>query len=266
MRVAFPARRSLTFVLPCPSSAPFTYDVPCTQCPLRVCEAFRTISEDELDFIAKLKAGELRTGPATTVLREGSPCEQLFTLLEGGPSATRRWRTADGRSPVSCCPAISFGIQSSMQAEMDHSVDTLTAAVLCTFPRERVWELYKGCPSLAFDLTWLAATQEMILNENLLSIGRRNAVECAAYYLLHLYLRAEDVGLVTEGKVRFPFTQEHLADALGLSLVHTNKTLKRLSARGLMQWEHGWCFIPDVGALAEIAKFDLNQPRKRPLL
>ena len=106
----------------------------------------------------------------------------------------------------------------------------------------------------------------MIFNENLLSIGRRNAVECAAYYLLHLYLRAEDVGLVTEGKVRFPFTQEHLADALGLSLVHTNKTLKRLSARGLMQWEHGWCFIPDVGALAEIAKFDLNQPRKRPLL
>jgi len=246
--------------------APFTYDVPCTQCPLRVCEAFRTISQDELDFIAKLKAGELRTGPATTVLREGSPCEQLFTLLEGW--AFRYKTLEDGRRQITSfvLPGDLVGIQSSMQAEMDHSVDTLTAAVLCTFPRERVWELYKGCPSLAFDLTWLAATQEMILNENLLSIGRRNAVECAAYYLLHLYLRAEDVGLVTESKVRFPFTQEHLADALGLSLVHTNKTLKRLSARGLMQWEHGWCFIPDVGALAEIAKFDLNQTRKRPLL
>ena len=160
------------------------------------------------------------------VLREGSPCEQLFTLLEGW--AFRYKTLEDGRRQITSfvLPGDLVGIQSSMQAEMDHSVDTLTAAVLCTFPRERVWELYKGCPSLAFDLTWLAATQEMILNENLLSIGRRNAVECAAYYLLHLYLRAEDVGLVTEGKVRFPFTQEHLADALGLSLVHTNKTLQ----------------------------------------
>ena len=105
-----------------------------------------------------------------------------------------------------------------------------------------------------------------MLNEHLLSLGRRNAVECAAYYILHLYLRADDVGLVTEGKVRFPFTQDHLADALGLSLVHTNKTLKRLAERGLVQWEHGWCFIPDVAALADIAKFDLDQPRTRPLL
>jgi CRP-like cAMP-binding protein len=245
---------------------PFTYDVPCSQCPLRDCEVFRSVSADELDVIAKLKLGELRTGPATTVLREGSPSEQLFTLLEGW--AFRYKTLEDGRRQITsfALPGDLIGIQSSMQAELDHSVDTLTAAVLCTFPRERVWDLYKGCPSLAFDLTWLAATQEMILNENLLSIGRRNAVECAAYYLLHLYLRAGDVGLVTEGRVRFPFTQEHLADALGLSLVHTNKTLKRLTRRGLVQWDHGWCMVPDIAALAELAKFDLNLPRKRPLL
>ena len=61
-----------------------------------------------------------------------------------------------------------------------------------------------------------------------------------AYYLLNLYVRADDIGLVTEGRVRFPFTQQHLADAIGLSLVHTNKTLKRLGRSGQIQWEHGW--------------------------
>jgi len=245
---------------------PFSYEVPCTQCPLRACEVFRTISDDEIDFIATLKTGELRTGPGTTVLREGSPSEQLFTLLEGW--AFRYKTLEDGRRQITSfvLPGDLIGLQSSMQGDMDHSVDTLTAVALCTFPRNRVWDVFEHCATLAFDVTWLAATQEMVLNENLLSVGRRNAVECAAYYILHLYLRASDVGLVTEGRVRFPFTQEHLADALGLSLVHTNKTLKRLSARGLMQWEHGWCFLPDVAALAEVAKFDLNQPRKRPLL
>lgn len=248
------------------SLTPYSYEVPCPQCPLRACEVFRTISGDEVEFIAKLKIGELRSGPGTTVLREGAPSDQLFTLLEGW--AFRYKTLEDGRRQITgfVLPGDFIGLQSSMQAEMDHSVETLTAAALCVFPRARVWEIFKRCPSLAFDLTWLAARQEIMLDEHLLSLGRKNAEECMAYYLLHLYLRASDVGLVTEGRVRFPFTQEHLADALGLSLVHTNKTLKRLTQRGMIDWEHGWCFIPDVGALAGLAKFDLNQPRKRPLV
>ena len=248
------------------ANIPFSYEIPCPQCPLRMCEVFQSVSDDELDFISALKAGELRTGPASTVLQEGMPSDQLFTLLEGW--AFRYKTLDDGRRQITSfvLPGDFIGIQGSMLGDMDHSVETLTPAVLCSFPRKRVWELYQNCSSLAFDITWLAARQESILNEHLLSLGRRNAVECAAYYILHLYLRADDVGLVTEGKVRFPFTQEHLADALGLSLVHTNKTLKKLSADGLIQWEHGWCFIPDIAPLAELAKFDLGQPRARPLL
>jgi CRP/FNR family transcriptional regulator len=248
------------------SESPFSYDVLCPQCPLRLCDVFEPINEDELDFIGKLKVGELRTGPAATVLQEGTPSEQLFTLLEGW--AFRYKTLEDGRRQITSfvLPGDFIGIQSSMGGDMDHSVETLTPAVLCTFPRERIWELFKRCPSLAFDMTWLAARQESMLNEHLLSLGRRKAVECAAYYILHLYRRADGVGLVTDGKVRFPFTQEHLADALGLSLVHTNKTLKRLADRGLVKWEHGWCFVPDVQALAEAAEFDLDQAPPRPLL
>lgn len=247
-------------------TAPFSYEVPCRQCPLRACEVFQPVSDEEIGVIAALKAGELRTGPASTVLQEGAPSDQLFTLLEGW--AFRYKTLDDGRRQITsfALPGDFLGIQGSMLGDMDHSVETLTPAVLCAFPRKRIWELYKSCPSLAFDVTWLAARQESILNEHLLSLGRRNAVECAAYYILHLYLRADDVGLVTGGKVRFPFTQEHLADALGLSLVHTNKTLKRLSADGLITWEHGWCLIPDIQPLAELAKCDLDQPRTRPLL
>jgi CRP/FNR family transcriptional regulator, anaerobic regulatory protein len=248
------------------STVPFTNDVPCPQCPLRPCAVFRPISDDELGFISTLKAGELRTGPGATVLREGTQTEHLFTVLEGW--AFRYKTLSDGRRQITSfvLPGDFLGIQASMQGEMDHSVDTLTAVVLCTFPRGRVWELFQRCPSLAFDLTWLAARQERMLDEHLLSIGRRSAEECAAYYILHLYLRAGDVGLVTDNRVRFPFTQEHLADALGLSLVHTNKTLKRLAKRGLVQWDHGWCMVPDIAALADLAKFDLHLPRKRPLL
>ncbi len=111
--------------------------------PLEGLRGVPPLGDGEIDFIAKLKAGELRTGPGTTVLREGSPSEHLFTLLEGW--AFRYKTLEDGRRQITSfvLPGDLVGIQSSMQAEMDHSVDTLTAAVLCTFPRGRLWEVYK---------------------------------------------------------------------------------------------------------------------------
>jgi CRP/FNR family transcriptional regulator len=245
---------------------PFTYEVPCQQCPLRSCTVFRELSDEEVEFVSELKKGELRTGPGATLLQEGQPSEHLFTLLEGW--AFRSKTLSDGRRQITnfVLPGDFVGLQGSIQGAMEHSVETLTPAAFCTFPRARVWDLFSKCPSLAFDLTWLAAREERILDENLLSVGRRSAEERTAYYLLHLYVRADDIGLVTEGRVRFPFTQQHLADAIGLSLVHTNKTLKRLERQGLIHWDHGWFSSPDIGTLAELATFDLMAPRKRPLL
>src|SRR5665811_1623325 len=78
--------------------SPFSYDVPCPQCPLRVCEIFHAVGDEELDFISALKVGELRTGPASTMLQEGSPSDQLFTLLEGG--AFRYKTLDDGRRQI----------------------------------------------------------------------------------------------------------------------------------------------------------------------
>ena len=52
--------------------------------------------------------------------------------------------------------------------------------------------------------------------------------------MVSLYKRCEALGLVTDGTLVLPLTQQHVADALGLSLVHTNKTLARLRAQNLL--------------------------------
>ena len=70
---------------------------------------------------------------------------------------------------------------------MQHSVEALTDMMLCVFPREKLWDLYTDYPTLAFDVTWLAAREEQILDEHLLSVGRRTAIERIAYLLLHLF-------------------------------------------------------------------------------
>jgi CRP-like cAMP-binding protein len=175
----------------------------------------------------------------------------------------------DGRRQILnyALPADLVGLQGSLMREMEHSVEALTPLTLCVFPRAKLWELYSKFPSLAFDVTWLAAREEQLVDENLLSVGRRSALERTAYLLLHLFVRAQEVGLGNgNNAIQFPFTQQHLADTLGMSLVHTNKTLKRLSASNAIRWKDRMFEITDRAALERIAGDDGAQHRVRPFI
>ena len=99
--------------------------------------------------------------------------------------------------------------------------------------------MFREHPRLGYDITWLSAHEEGHVDDNLLTAGRRNATERVAMLLMHLYRRLDRIGLVEDGSVAFPLNQQHIADALGLSLVHTNKTLRRLSLLGLHELKNG---------------------------
>ena len=119
---------------------------------------------------------------------------------------------------------------------------------------------------LAFDITWLAAREEQMLDENLLSVGRRTALERAAFLIASLTMRAKAVGLNGNGAVGLPITQQLVADTLGLSLVHTNKTMRKLADRGLIRWRDRGCEVLDLERLREIAHSEFPEETKRPLV
>ncbi len=239
---------------------------PCLQCPLRRCTALREFTPEELSFVQEMKADELRIDPGVSFLREGNSSEFLYTVLSGW--AFRYKMLPDGRRQILnfALPADMVGLQGSLMREMEHSVEALTPITLCVFPRAKLYELYSKLPSLAFDITWLAAREEQLIDENLLSVGRRTAIERTAYLLLHLFERAKEVGLTKNGSIQFPFTQQHLADTLGMSLVHTNKTLKRLSASNAIRWKERLFEITDRAALERIAGDVGHQHKARPFI
>lgn len=240
--------------------------VPCEKCPLRGLESLRDFDPRELDFISGFKSGELTAEAGTTLLLQGTNSAHLYTVLSGW--AFRYKMLDDGRRQILnyALPSDFLGLQGTVHNEMQHSVEALTDMILCVFPRERLWELYSNHPSLAFDVTWLAAREEQILDEHLLNIGRRNALERTAYLLTHLFVRAEQVGLTKKNSMQFPFTQQHVADTLGMSLVHTNKTLKRLAASKTVSWKGKIFEIVDRETLYGIAGFSAGGTVKRPFL
>jgi CRP-like cAMP-binding protein len=240
--------------------------VPCEKCPLRGLPCLREFTPDELAFISEFKLGEVNAEPGATVLFEGTKSAHLYTVLSGW--AFRYKMLPDGRRQILnyALPADLIGLQGTLLNEMQHSVEALTDLVLCILPRDKLWELYANYPSLAFDVTWLASRQERIGDEHLLSVGRRSALERTAFLLLHLFLRAEQLRLNTGNRIPFPLTQQHVADTLGMSLVHTNKTLKRLAETQTVRWKGRILEIRDRERLAEIANYEGADTPPRPLI
>jgi len=237
--------------------------VPCEKCPLRQFECLREFTAKELEFVSNFKSGELNVAAGTSLLLQSTNSAHLYTVLSGW--AFRYKTLPDGRRQILnyAMPSELIGLQGSINDEMQHSVEALTDVMLCVFPREKLWDLYTNYPTLAFDVTWIAAREEQILDEGLTSVGRRTAMERLAYLLLTLFQRAEEVKLTKGNSIQFPFTQQHVADTLGLSLVHTNKTLQRLNATKAMRWKGRRFEILDREALAKLASYERPDPQAR---
>lgn len=240
--------------------------VPCEQCPLRAMPQFRDFEPAELRFVSSFKTGELVAEAGATLLSEGSHSAHLYTLLSGW--AFRYKTLADGRRQILnyMLPGDLVGLQGTVIGEMQHSVEALSSLVLCVFQRNRLEELFRNHPGLGFDITWLASREERMLDDHLLSLGRRSAVERAAYLIAFLHQRAVSVGLRKDAVLHIPITQQHVADTLGLSIVHTNKTLRKLSERKLIRWLDRACEVHDVQGLMQIAEWNGLPERKRPLI
>ena len=237
--------------------------VPCEKCPLRDVHALREFSAKELEFVTEFKSGELNVQAGTNILLQGTNSAHLYTVLSGW--AFRYKSLPDGRRQILnfALPSDFLGLQGSVNDEMQHSVEALTDMILCVFPRDKLWNLYRDYPTLAFDVTWLAAREEQILDEHLLSVGRRTAMERLAYLLLVVFQRAEEVGLTKSNTIQLPFTQQHVADMLGMSLVHTNKTLRRLTATKTIRWKERRFEMLDRDALTRLASYAPQPPRAR---
>jgi CRP-like cAMP-binding protein len=240
--------------------------VPCQHCPLRIMPHFRPFTPDELKFVANFKKGELVAEAGSLILSEGTHSAQLFTLLSGW--AFRFKTLPDGRRQILnyVLPGDLIGLQGSVIGEMQHSVEALSPVVLCVFQCQSLPDIYRNHPGLAFDITWLAAREERMLDEHLLSVGRRSAIERAAFLLAFLHYRAVDVGIGTSKRLLIPITQQHVADTLGLSIVHTNKTLRKLADQKLIRWHDRACEVLDHEGLRGAAGWEPPDETKRPLI
>ena len=240
--------------------------IPCIDCPLRKLPMFHANTPEEIAFIQSFKNRAVSMPAGGTIIAEGTNSEELYTLFAGW--AFRYKTMSDGRRQILnfLLPGDFVGLQEKMSDKSMHGVDAITDVQLCGFKRNGLWDLYRMYPALGYDITWIAAHQEDVLDENLLSVGRRTGTERIAMLLIHLYKRVKNLGGARDNAIDFPLTQQHIADALGLSLAYTNKTLRRLTRLGLHEITDGKLRINNVEALQKLAEYYATELRSRPLI
>ena len=238
----------------------------CSACRLRQTGVFTPVTGQELDFIQHFRHSTLRVPAGHILIPEQQPGGKLFTLYDGW--ACRYKSLSDGRRQILnfLLPGDLIGLQQEFADSAMHGTEALTDLSLCVFEHDELLDLYCQHPRLGYDITWLAAREEGMVDDNLLSAGQRHAAERVAMLLMHLYRRLERLGLAQDDSVAFPLTQQHIADTLGLSLVHTNKTLRRLQQLGLHEIRGGRLWLLNPKALEELAEYYEMPQREVPLL
>ena len=240
--------------------------IPCALCPLSACRGLRPLDTAQVAYMERFKQGELSIDRGTQVLVQGQRSAHVFTVLEG--VLIRFKLLEDGRRQILnfMFPGDLVGLQAAMGEPLAHGVEALTGARLCVFARGRFPELIHSHPNLGYDVVWLAAKEEAALEEHLVALGQRTARERIAYLAVFFVQRAIETGLARGNSVTLTVTQTQIADMLGLSLVHTNRTMQTLRQSNLIMWNLSEIQIADMDAAREYARFDHPQEIRRPFL
>jgi CRP-like cAMP-binding protein len=148
-------------------------------------------------------------------------------------------------------------LQNSLLGTADHSVQTLVPSEVAFISREAIQQIAFERPRIGFALWYDTLVDASVVREWLLNVGRRSARAALAHLLCEFSLRLKVAGLGDPSRYELPMTQHHLADALGLTPVHVNRTIRQFELEGLIgRTARRTINVSDWSKLADIGDFD----------
>jgi CRP-like cAMP-binding protein len=222
---------------------------------LRVLSRRGVLAADE-EQAARASLGEMQAqAGGTELLAEGARLNRAQILLEGW--AVHQRVLSDGRRQIFSflLPGDIFGISARLNGEALCSAFALTSVV--TAPLAMLDEALRrapgsGCGRIVREALGL---EESFLVNQVVRLGQQSAQERLINLLLEFHDRLAAVGLVEDDSFVLPFTQEVLSDAVGLSTVHTNRTLQQLRREHLIETHLNQTRLIDRKRLAEMADY-----------
>lgn len=132
-----------------------------------------------------------------------------------------------------------------------YEITALTDACVVKIPDA----LLERHPAIDEALDLSAHVNEAILREHVISLGARSAGERIAHMLCEWFVRSRRVKLTDKTSCPFPLNQKQIGSHMGLSLVHTNRSLQMLRDENLIRIEGRKLTILDLPGLKAAGYF-----------
>ena len=227
-------------------------------CLIRKLENFTRLSGEDKRALERLAAIVHTVDADRDIIHEGDSPGHVNLILEGW--ACRYKQLEDGRRqiiayfvPGDLCDTHVFILR-----EMDHSIGTLTPVRLVQIHRDALLDLTDRHPRITRALWWETLVTAAIQREWTVNLGQRSAMERLAHLFCELFQRLQAVGLTDGDTCPLPLTQNELADTVGQTSVHVNRTLQEMRASGLIILKGKRLTIPDLDRLQRVALFNPN--------
>jgi CRP-like cAMP-binding protein len=196
----------------------------------------------------RLKAGrklvvEARKSDQMFVLRTG--WVHASTVLKGGARQILRIHQPGDLVNTSCLA----------WSRVVATITAVTEAEIWPFPRDRLTAIFARHQRLAALFYGLSIAENVALCDRLKSLGRTDAEARLGALLLDLLCRQRMNAPHHTDTLNLFLTQTDIADAVGLTKVHVNRVLKKMTEQGLIERSGKQVRIPDFAKLADVSGF-----------
>src|SRR5215213_3611767 len=197
-------------------------------------QLWMTLDSADQEAVLTLPYAIKRLGAGAYVVRDGEKPTHSCLLLRG--FAYRHKVTGEGGRQIMSIHMKGdvVDLQNSLLRRSDHNVQALTNIDVAYIPVECVREIAFDRPNVGKAMWYETLVDASIFREWTLNVGRRQARARTAHLLCEFAMRLEVAGLGEHCNYELPMTQEQLADALGVTPVHVNRTLMSLTADGFI--------------------------------
>jgi CRP-like cAMP-binding protein len=194
-------------------------------------------------------------GPHSVLCRQGEDDDRVFFVKSGWGLLYRGLPNGDRQIIDTPLSGDIVGFH-SVNGPRFASFASVTDLAVFEVPDKELAEAMRSNGTLGRKIAASLARQNLILSEHLMNAGRRDAVTKAAHFLLELEERLSAAGLSALGRFECPLTQHELADILGMTTVHVNRTLGELRKNDLISFKSGRVDVIDRKKLVKVAGFD----------
>ncbi len=209
----------------------------------------------DLKSLDSIIDGELLIRKRRDLIVDGYEYRKLCFVKDGYAVRYKLLRNGKRQILNVVLPGDVVGMPGSFYQRAVYSVTAVTDLRMNVCPIESYVQLCYRHPQFGLALSWLAVQEATTYAEHIIDVGRRTPIERLAHFLIELHERLQAVGRAEPDRFTLPFSQEVMADVLGLSVPHLTRVMQQLRGERLIAGRERQVEFVDPGALQAMAHY-----------